>query len=57
MTTDAQAERGQFTEPNSHIDTEQIIEDAWAEGWEGDEDWEDAAKYLRERRLQGLYDY
>lgn len=56
MITDAQAERGQFNEPDSHIDVEQILETARERGWEGDdEDWENATEYLREQSLQHFY--
>ncbi len=54
MTTFAQFERGQFNEPDSHVDIEAILQRAEDEGWKGD-DWQDAADFLRERDLQVLY--
>ena len=43
-------------EPDSHIDTELILELAREDGWEGDDmDWEEAAEYRREANLQRFY--
>ena len=56
MTTSAQAERGQLTEPDSHVDTELTLDIARERGWEGDDsDWHEAAEYLGEQNLQHFH--